>query len=152
MIRTTSARSSREVARERSYAVDLAVDGDEALNLIVLNSYDAILLDVMLPKRDGIAVARAARLRGVHTPILMLTARDAIADRVAGLDGGADDYLVKPFAFDELLARIRALTRRPHAVLENTIVVGPLAIDTRAHRVTKSGRLVPPDGKGVRAC
>lgn len=126
--------------RDWSYAVDLVSDGDEAVARASLNEYDAIVLDVMLPKRDGFAVARTLRTKGIHVPILMLTARDAVADRVAGLDAGADDYLVKPFAFDELLARLRALTRRAAALLDTVLTIGALSVDTRTQRVTKSGR------------
>jgi two-component system, OmpR family, response regulator len=133
--------------RERSYAVDLVVDGEEAVYRAALNAYDAIVLDVMLPKRDGLSVARALRLRGVNAPILMLTARDAIADRVAGLDAGADDYLVKPFAFDELLARLRAITRRTSAIRETVLTIGPLSVDTRRQRVTKGEKSIPLTAK-----
>jgi DNA-binding response OmpR family regulator len=101
----------------------------------------------MLPRRDGVAVARALRARGLRLPILMLTARDAIVDRVAGLDAGADDYLVKPFAFDELLARLRALTRRGEIVLPAVFTLGDLTIDTRAQRVEKRGVHVPLTAK-----
>ncbi len=98
--------------REEGYAVDVARDGDEATMLAHVNDYDAILLDLMLPKKNGIQVATELRREGRHTPILMLTARDATEDVVRGLNAGADDYLTKPFKFDELLARIRALLRR----------------------------------------
>jgi len=133
--------------RERAYAVDLVVDGDEALRRAALDEYDVVVLDYMLPGRDGIAVTHALRARGLHTPILMLTARDAIADRIAGLDAGADDYLVKPFAFDELVARLRALSRRGRVVLPTTITLGELTIDTRAQRVTKRGSRLPLTAK-----
>src|SRR5437773_5469666 len=99
--------------REECYAVDAADDGEMALDYIAAVRYDLIILDIMLPKRDGLSVCRDLRRQNVTTPILMLTARDIVADRVAGLDSGADDYLVKPFAFKELLARMRALLRRP---------------------------------------
>ena len=102
----------RQGLTEAGYAVDLAVDGAEALHWAAIAAYDAILLDVMLPEQDGLAVCAELRRRGVRTPVLMLTARDTIEDRVVGLDSGADDYLVKPFAFAELLARLRALLRR----------------------------------------
>ena len=126
--------------REQAYAVDLVTDGREAVLRIALNEYDVIVLDYMIPELDGLAVAREIRSRGCSAPILMLTARDAIADRVAGLDAGADDYLVKPFAFEELLARLRALSRRAATVLPTVITVGDLSLDTRAHRLTKRGR------------
>ncbi|MGH7616440.1 MAG: response regulator, partial [Gemmatimonadaceae bacterium] len=114
--------------RERAYAVDLIADGDDAVYRAAITDYDAVVLDFMLPRRDGLSVARALRERGLQVPILMLTARDAITDRVAGLDAGADDYLVKPFAFDELLARLRALTRRSAAVLPMIITIGDLSL------------------------
>src|SRR5690349_11252527 len=104
--------SLRRGLREECYAVDAADDGEVVLDYIAAASYDLIILDIMLPKRDGLAVCCDLRRRNVTTPILMLTARDTVADRVAGLDSGADDYLVKPFAFQELLARMRALLRR----------------------------------------
>jgi DNA-binding response OmpR family regulator len=126
--------------REQSYAVDLATDGKDAVYRAAINAYDIIVLDYMIPEIDGLAVAREIRKRGTNTPILFLTARDAVADRVAGLDAGADDYLVKPFAFEELLARLRALSRRAATVLPTVVAVGDLRIDTRGHRLTKRGR------------
>ena len=133
--------------REHAYAVDLVADGDDALVHAALHLYDLVVLDYMLPRRDGAAVARVLRGRGMQMPILMLTARDAVADRVAGLDAGADDYLVKPFAFDELLARLRALTRRSGVVLPTIIDLGDLRIDTRAQCVEKRGVPVPLTAK-----
>ncbi len=133
--------------REHAYAVDLVADGADAARYAALHEYDAVVLDYMLPHRDGVAVARALRARGLQIPILMLTARDAIVDRVAGLDAGADDYLVKPFAFDELLARLRALVRRGGVVLPAVLTLGDLTIDTRAQRVEKRGVHVPLTAK-----
>ena len=106
---------------EQGYAVDVAVDGDEAIDWTSAADFDLIVLDVMLPRRDGIDVCRTLRGRGVFTPILMLTARDAIEDRVLGLDSGADDYLVKSFAFTELLARLRALQRRDPTLADGVL-------------------------------
>jgi two-component system copper resistance phosphate regulon response regulator CusR len=126
--------------RERAYAVDLATDGRDGVYRAAINEYDIIVLDYMIPEMDGLAVAREIRKRGRSTPILVLTARDAIEDRVAGLDAGADDYLVKPFALEELLARLRALARRAANVLPTVITVGDLSLDTRTHRLTKRGR------------
>lgn len=123
---------------EAGYAVDLAITGGEALHWIEIASYDVILLDVMLPDIDGLRVCAAARRRGVRAPILMLTARDAINDRVAGLDSGADDYLVKPFAFAELLARIRALLRREPALKGLVLQVDDLVLDTVGHTVQRA--------------
>jgi DNA-binding response OmpR family regulator len=133
--------------RELSYAVDLVSDGRDAVYRAAINEYDIIVLDYMIPGMDGLAVAREIRSRGRSTPILVLTARDAIADRVAGLDAGADDYLVKPFAFEELLARLRALSRRAANVLPTVITVGELSLDTRGHRLTKRGREIPLTAK-----
>ena len=115
---------------EQGYAVDVASDGDEALQWTELTALDLIILDVMLPKRSGIEVCRTLRERGVQAPILMLTARDAVEDRVSGLDSGADDYLVKPFAFAELLARLRALMRREPTLTESVLLAGDLVFDT----------------------
>ena len=125
--------------RERGYAVDVASTGDEALDWTDVAGYDAIVLDVMLPQRDGVEVCRILRGRGLRTPILMLTAKDAVDDRVRGLDSGADDYLVKPFAFVELVARIRALTRRDPSVLGNELVVGDLNLNVATLEVSRQG-------------
>ena len=124
------ARSIADGLRDEGYAVDLTFDGNEALHLASSNPYDAMVLDVMLPGRDGFAIIQSLRRRDVRTPILCLTARDGVLDRVKGLDLGADDYLVKPFAWDELLARVRSLVRRGHGQRSATIVVGDLEIDT----------------------
>ena len=125
--------------REEAYAVDVSGDGRDAIAQAAINSYDAIVLDIMLPGADGLAVCRELRARGIKTPILMLTARDAIADRIAGLDTGADDYLTKPFDFGELLARLRALLRRPEALQPAQMKIGDLEIDSLAHSVTRAG-------------
>jgi two-component system, OmpR family, response regulator len=119
--------------REEGYAADATGRGEEALWMAKAAPYDAILLDVMLPGGDGFSVCRRLRDNGVWTPILMLTARDAVGDRVTGLDAGADDYLPKPFAFEELLARIRALTRRTPAERPTVLSVGDLRLDPAAH-------------------
>jgi heavy metal response regulator len=124
---------------EQGYGVDLARDGEEALLWPDVAAFDVIVLDVMLPVRDGLEVCRELRRQGVRTPVLMLTARDAIDDRVRGLDSGADDYLVKPFAFAELLARIRALTRREPAMLGTVLEVGDLALDTTTREASRGG-------------
>ena len=128
--------------REHGYAVDLVGDGEEALELGLTTPYDAIVLDVMLPRLDGFAVCRGLRDRRRNMPVLMLTARDAIDDRVNGLDCGADDYLVKPFAFRELLARLRALFRREGGVRDPVLRVGDLEVDTASHDVRRAGRPV----------
>jgi DNA-binding response OmpR family regulator len=123
---------------EQGHAVDVAYDGDEALDWPAVADFDAIVLDVMLPKRDGIEVCKALRERGVGIPILMLTARDAVEDRVRGLDSGADDYLIKPFAFAELLARLRALSRREPAVKGALIEIADLALDTTTREASRA--------------
>jgi two-component system OmpR family response regulator len=120
--------------REEGHAADVADRGEDALWMAAAAPYDAILLDIMLPGIDGLDTCRKLRELGVWTPVLMLTARDAVGDRVTGLDAGADDYLVKPFSFDELLARLRALTRRAPAERPVTVEVGDLRLDPAAHR------------------
>jgi heavy metal response regulator len=128
---------------EQGYAVDIASDGEEALDWCNTVEFDTIVLDIMLPVRDGIEVCRLLRKKGVRTPILMLTARDAVEDRVRGLDSGADDYLVKPFAFAELLARLRALTRREPTPLGAVLRVGDLTLDTRTRGASRDGNPIP---------
>jgi two-component system copper resistance phosphate regulon response regulator CusR len=128
--------------REQAYAVDVAEDGEAALYQASVATYDVIVLDVMLPKVDGLTVCRELRATGVATPVLMLTARDTVQDRITGLDTGADDYLTKPFAFGELLARLRALLRRGGEVRPDVVRVADLSIDTRAQRVARGGRAV----------
>lgn len=128
---------------EQGYAVDAAFTGIEALDWVQAAPYDLIILDIMLPEIDGITLCRELRVRGMRMPILMLTARDAIDDRVTGLDAGADDYLIKPFAFNELLARVRALLRRNQdAPKVTTLQVGDLVLDTLARRVSREGKRI----------
>src|SRR6476660_1160787 len=126
--------------REQSYAVDLAHDGEEGLYQASINDYDVIVLDVLLPKRDGYEVCRELRTRGNATPILMLTARAAIDDRITGFDAGADDYLTKPFSFRELLARLHALLRRDSHLRPNVFEIGDLVVDSGSHRVFRGDR------------
>jgi two-component system copper resistance phosphate regulon response regulator CusR len=133
--------------REQAYAVDLAVDGGQALYQAAVNPYDLVILDLMLPVKDGRTVCRELRLSGFRAPILMLTARDSIDDRVAGLDCGADDYLIKPFDFKELLARLRALLRRAHAVRPQVLEIADLTLNTASHAVTRAGRAIPLTAK-----
>ncbi len=122
--------------REQAYAVDVAGDGEAAVFQAATTDYDAVILDVMLPVKNGFAVCRAIRESGSAVPILMVTARDAVEARIEGLDCGADDYLVKPFDFGELLARLRALIRRgAQPLLPERLSVGPLVVDTRSRRV-----------------
>jgi two-component system OmpR family response regulator len=125
------------------YIIDIANDGDAAETLVDANNYDAILLDWMIPgHHDGPGLVRLWREQGIQAPILMLTARTTIGDRVQGLDAGADDYLSKPFSFDELLARVRALLRRPKANTGNLFESGPLALDVVSKEATVHGKLV----------
>ena len=139
-----AARMLAKGLREHAYAVDVAGDGEDASFRLLTADYDAVILDVMLPRRDGVSVAREARAAGLAVPILMLTARDAVEARIAGLDSGADDYLTKPFDFGELLARLRALIRRGmRPPLPEQLAVGPLELDTRARQVQKSGHVIP---------
>jgi heavy metal response regulator len=127
----------RQGLKEELYTVDVASDGNEALDIALTSAYNLIILDVRLPGRDGISVCRELRAHGSSTPILMLTARDTIDDRVRGLDAGADDYLVKPFAFQELLARLRALARRPAAVQDHSLRVANLSLDIHMHQARR---------------
>jgi DNA-binding response OmpR family regulator len=127
---------------EHGFAVDVARDGEEALSYALAEPYDLIILDLMLPKLNGIDVCRQLRSRGRNVPVLMLTARDTIDDRVDGLDSGADDYLVKPFAFRELAARVRALLRRDGLSKDPLLKVGDLTIDTVSHDVQRAGQPV----------
>jgi DNA-binding response OmpR family regulator len=129
--------------REQTYAVDIAADGETALFQVGTTDYDAVILDVMLPVRDGFSVCRTIRESGSVVPILMVTARDAVEARIEGLDCGADDYLVKPFDFGELLARLRALVRRGRLpLLPERLVIGVLTLDTRSRRVRVRAREV----------
>src|SRR5215470_9434348 len=126
--------------REQSYAVDVAGDGEDALYRFSINDYDLVILDVLLPRRSGIGVCREIRASGSVIPVLMLTACDAVSDRVAGLDVGADDYLTKPFDFHELLARVRALLRRGPVLRPEILRVRDLTIDTLRRQVQRAGR------------
>jgi len=128
--------------KEQAYAVDLASDGPNALELAEINDYDLIILDVMLPGRNGFEICRRLRELGQKVPVLMLTARDAVEDRVAGLDHGADDYLTKPFEFRELLARMRALLRRPSELKPAQLSVADLALNTAAQTAKRAGRSI----------
>ena len=122
------------------YSVDSAYDGQEGQDLAEMTQYDVILLDILLPQKDGLEVCRDLRRRRVQTPILLLTARDSIDDRVQGLDCGADDYLDKPFAMRELLARLRALLRRQQPYKQGQLAVGGLVVDPLSHTVEREGR------------
>jgi len=124
--------------REHSYAVDVAPDGAAGLYQTSINDYDVIVLDVLLPEMDGYEVCRELRQRGDTTPVLMLTARAAVDDRIAGFDAGADDYLTKPFSFRELLARIRALLRRDLQLRPDVLEIEDLIVDSASHRVSRA--------------
>jgi DNA-binding response OmpR family regulator len=130
-------RSLGTALRKSNYAVDTAADGEEGLWLAQSHDYDVIILDVMLPKRDGLAVLAELRKAGRNTHVLLLTARDTVTDRVQGLRAGADDYLVKPFALEELLARVQALCRRAYGTKQTRLVIADLAIDTLSRQVTR---------------
>lgn len=138
-----AARMLAKGLREQAYAVDVSVDGHDASFRMATTNYDAVVLDVTLPGKSGLDLARDWRASGLSVPVLMLTARDSVAARIAGLDSGADDYLTKPFDFGELLARLRALIRRGgRAPIPDRIRVGPIELDTRARAVTCHGRAV----------
>jgi DNA-binding response OmpR family regulator len=125
---------------QESYAVDVAYDGQDGMDSAITLEYDLVILDRMLPGlEDGMEICDAMRKQGKKTPILMLTAKDRVEDRVYGLNSGADDYLIKPFSFDELLARIRALLRRPKANIGNTVTVEDLSLDTLSHKAMRQG-------------
>ncbi len=125
--------------RSEDYCVDGCYDGEEALDYLASVEYDAVILDIMMPKRSGLQVVEQLRRQGDHTPVLFLTARDSIDDRVTGLDAGADDYLVKPFAFDELLARLRVMTRKRGGERSNLFTIDDLTLDIRSKRVERGG-------------
>lgn len=126
--------------KEEGYAIDIAHDGEKGLFLAKTNDYDLILLDLMLPKIDGITLCKQLKADKIAAPVIMLTAKDTVKDKVSGLDAGADDYLTKPFAFEELLARVRAILRKkqPHAV--NRLKAGDLELDLFTHKVTRAGK------------
>lgn len=132
---------SKRLEKE-GYCVDRCYDGEEALDYIRVGEFDAIVLDIMMPKKNGLEVVRTLRKNGDTTPILFLTAKDSIADRVAGLDIGADDYLVKPFAYEELLARLRVMTRKATGNPTNIFQAADLVLDTAAHTVKRNGESI----------
>lgn len=134
--------SLRRTLEDDDYVIDLAYDGLDGEEMALMGSYDIIILDIMLPEKNGLAVCRELRNKHINTPILMLTARDALEDRVIGLDSGADDYLVKPFEVDELRARIRALLRRESASKSPLLQVADLSLDPVTHMVTRAGKLI----------
>jgi DNA-binding response OmpR family regulator len=132
----------KQALKVERYSVDVAYDGEEGLVKALKNDYSVILLDIMLPKKDGIAVCKELRAHQIHTPIIMLTARDSVEDRVAGLDVGADDYLIKPFGMKELFARIRAVMRRKKTIVPDIKKIADLVMDKQKHEVTRAGKVV----------
>ena len=132
---------------ESGFSVDSCYDGEEAISYLDVVEYDGVILDVMMPKADGYEVLKAIRSRGKNTPVLFLTARDAISERVKGLENGANDYLVKPFSLEELIARVRVMIRTVHGIGENLLRVGDLSMDPAAHRVTRSGKEIKLSAK-----
>ena len=142
------ARAIKEGLEEESYVVDLSFDGQEGLNAARYEEYDLIILDRMLPGgMDGAEICETLRREGNHTPVLMLTARDQVRDRVQGLNSGADDYVVKPFSFEELLARVKALLRRPHESLGEVLSVGDLTLNTTTHEVRRAEKAIQVSSK-----
>ena len=133
--------------KKNGYSVDSVLDGEEALDYLEYSEYDLVILDIMMPKVDGFEVIKKLRDKGNHTSVLMLTARDSADDKVKGLDLGADDYIVKPFDFNELLARIRAVVRRKYGNSSNKLVIGDLILDTSEKSVTRAGKQIELTGK-----
>ncbi len=141
---------NRVIARrleKEGYSVDRCFDGEEALDYLVAGEFDAVILDIMLPKYNGLEIVRRMRAAKNQTPVLFLTAKDSISDRVAGLDAGAEDYLVKPFAFEELLARIRVMTRKSAGNHTNIFEIADLSMDVAAHTVTRGGQSIALSAK-----
>ncbi len=129
------------------YSVDACFDGQEALDYLMSAEYDGVILDVMMPKMDGMQVLREMRGQGIQTPVMFLTARDSVDDRVKGLDAGAKDYMVKPFAFRELMARVRAMTREKYGTVSNCLQVGDLTLDTGSQEVRRGSRRIDLSAK-----
>ncbi len=132
----------KQALKSERYSVDTAFDGEEGLKKASKNNYSLIILDIMLPKKDGLTVCKELRKKGIHTPIIMLTAKGTVEDRVIGLDSGADDYLVKPFGIDELFARIRAVMRRRKTTDSDILKVEDLIMDKKKHEVSRNGRQI----------
>lgn len=141
-------RSLVKLLKTQAYSVDAAYDGEEALDYLATTNYDALVVDVMMPRMDGFTLIQTLRQQGKQTPVLFLTAKDSLEDKVRGLDLGADDYLVKPFEFPELLARLRAITRREQAnVTSSLIQIGSVSLDLTSQQVWKSDQLIPLTAK-----
>jgi len=141
------AQAIKKGLEQERYAVDVAYTGPDGFDLASTESYDTIILDLMLPGMDGLTICRNLRKHNIHTPVLILTAKGQTQDKVVGLDSGADDYLTKPFSFEELLARIRALARRPETFKENVLKVGDLTLDPKSYVVTRNNQLVSLSNK-----
>lgn len=137
----------RQKLTSDGYSVDSCFDGAEAMDILSYTDYDAVILDIMMPKADGFAVLRSLRDAGKTTPVLFLTARDAVADRVKGLDSGANDYLVKPFSFEELSARLRAMLRTSFGAADNVLAVGDLTLDCASHIVKRGAKEISLSAK-----
>ncbi len=129
--------------KEENYAVDVAGDAEQGMYLAEINTYDLMIFDIMLPDKDGISMCRELRAKKVNAPVLMLTARGAVKDKVAGLNAGADDYLTKPFSFEELLARVRVLLRRQHAEKTPVFKLADMELDQLRHEVKRAGKVIP---------
>lgn len=136
------ANSIKKGLEQESFAVDVAYDGSDGFDLAVTEDYDAIILDLLLPKIDGVTICKKIREEKIQTPVLILTAKGELNDKVEGLNAGADDYLVKPFAFEELLARIRALTRRPKVSLDSVLIYDNLSLDTQNFQVKRGKTII----------
>lgn len=141
------ANSIKKGLEQESYAVDVAYDGEQGYDLASSEEYDTIILDLMLPGMDGIKITNELRKNKVHIPIIILTAKGQIEDKVKGLDSGADDYLTKPFSFEELLARVRALSRRPKTVLDLTLKVSDLTLNPKSFEVKREGKMIKLSSK-----
>ena len=139
-------RISKRLEKE-GYSIDSCFDGEEALSFMAVGEYDAVIMDIMMPKLNGLDVLKTIKRQGNDTPVLLLTAKDSIEDRVSGLDAGAADYLIKPFAFEELLARIRVMTRKAANNLTNVFSVGDLEVDVLSHTVKRGGAPVSLSAK-----
>ncbi len=141
------AASIKKGLEQERHTVDLAYDGEEGYDLASSEDYDLLILDLMLPKMSGLDICKKIRQLQNHTPILILTAKGQVQDKVEGLNSGADDYLTKPFAFEELLARIRALSRRPKSTIDSTLTIDDLSLDTLTYKITRSGKVINLSGK-----
>jgi len=141
------ARAVKEGLEQEAYAVDVASDGEEGYNAARFDEYDLVVLDVMLPSMDGFTICRKLRAENIHTPVLMLTAKDQDSDVVNGLDTGADDYLTKPFSFEVFLARVRALLRRPQESLTDVLSTEDLKLDTNSHITERAGKIISLSAK-----